>query len=93
MGPRCRLHRAVNEIPWGILAPVLVAVGVVDVLVLLDLRRREVVGPPKIVWALIILFVSFPVGVLVYWFGGRVRPSESPPDATPRRWAPPATAP
>ena len=76
----CGTISAVNEIPWGIVGPVIALVVAVDIVVLLDLRRHEVTGPPKLAWALIILAVSFPVGPLLYWFGGRVAPDEAPPD-------------
>jgi ABC-2 type transport system ATP-binding protein len=82
-----------SDIPWGIVGPLLAVVVAVDVLLLLDLRRREVSGPPKLVWALIIVLVSFPVGGLLYWFGGRVDPAQAPaagagPAASPGAAAP-----
>lgn len=68
-----------SEVPWEVVGPLLAVVVVVDVLLLLDLRRRQVTGPPKTVWALVIVFVSFPIGALVYWFIGRVRPDGTAP--------------
>ena len=67
------------------MGPVLAVVAVVDVLLLLDLRRHDVVGPPKPVWALLIVLVSFPVGPLLYWFAGRrpVAVAPPPPPAGP----------
>ena len=72
-----------NEIPWHVVGPALAVVVVVDVLLLLDLRRRAVTGLPKVGWALVIVFVSFPVGALLYWFGGRVPPDQEPADDGP----------
>ena len=79
------------EVPWGVVGPLLAVVLAIDVMLLLDLRRHEVTGPPKVVWALVILFVSFPVGPLLYWFVGRrtdpspdAVPPPPPPDASTR---------
>jgi ABC-2 type transport system ATP-binding protein len=60
----------------------------VDIVLLLDLRRRQVTGLPRWGWAAVILLVSFPVGALLYWFAGRVRPE----DATRATDAAPAPA-
>ncbi len=45
---------------------------------LVDLRRRDVRHLPKWAWALIIVLVSFPVGVIAYLVAGRVPPGEEP---------------
>lgn len=65
------------DIPWGVVAPILALVLLVDLVLLADLRRREVVALPRVAWALIIVLVTFPVGGLVYWFAGRVSPERS----------------
>jgi ABC-2 type transport system ATP-binding protein len=72
----------VENVPWGVVAPVLAVVLVIDVLLLLDLRRREVTGMPKAAWAAVIVLVSFPVGPLLYWFVGRVPPNRADSGAT-----------
>ena len=92
-----------DEVPWGVVGPLLAIVLAVDVALLLDLRRRPTVtGPPKAVWALVILLVTFPVGAALYWFVGRTTgapapsaPAPPPPDAGTRlgtddatTWAP-----
>ena len=52
---------------------VIVALGL-DVYCLADLiRARSVRYLPKVVWAVIIIFVSCPVGALLYLFLGRER--------------------
>jgi ABC-2 type transport system ATP-binding protein len=50
----------------------------VIVITLLDLRRREVRHLPKWGWALIVIFVQVPLGVLLYLTLGRVPPGEAP---------------
>jgi hypothetical protein len=56
------------------LVPLLLLALVLDVYCLIDLFRS---GPvrylPKAVWAIIIVFVSAPIGALVYLFVGRDR--------------------
>jgi Phospholipase_D-nuclease N-terminal len=54
--------------------PLLVLVVAFDVYCLVDLvRARSARYLPKIVWALIILFISAPIGGLLYLFLGRDR--------------------
>jgi hypothetical protein len=56
------------------LVPLLVLVAAFDVYCLVDLvRARSARYLPKIVWALIILFISAPIGGLLYLFLGRDR--------------------
>jgi hypothetical protein len=56
------------------LAPlVIVAIGF-DAYCLMNLvRSRSVRYLPKVVWAIVILFISFPLGGLLYLFVGRDR--------------------
>jgi Phospholipase_D-nuclease N-terminal len=57
------------------LLPVLILVVALDAYCLIDLAKATSArGAPKVVWALIILFVSAPIGALVYLFFGRKRP-------------------
>jgi ABC-2 type transport system ATP-binding protein len=46
---------------------------------LIDLGRRDVRHLPKVAWALIIVLVSFPIGVILYFVLGRVPPGEEGP--------------
>jgi hypothetical protein len=56
------------------LIPVLVLVVAFDVYCLVDLlRARSVRYLPKIVWAVIIVIVSSPLGGVIYLFAGRDR--------------------
>src|SRR5215472_16655272 len=65
------------------LLPLLALIVALDAYCLVDLARaRSARGAPKIVWAIIIVFVSAPIGALVYLFAGR----------EPRRHDPPAAA-
>jgi ABC-2 type transport system ATP-binding protein len=59
----------------------LAVVGLVVAGALVDLVRSEVRHLPKWVWALIIVLVSFPIGVIVYVVVGRV-PRAEPPAVT-----------
>jgi hypothetical protein len=66
-----------HPLPPGLLPaliPLLVVVLGLDVYCLVDLARAPSVrGAPKIVWAVIILFVSAPLGAILYLFVGRDR--------------------
>jgi ABC-2 type transport system ATP-binding protein len=64
------------------LVPVALLILALDAYCLVDLvRAKSVQGPPKIVWAVLILFVSAPLGALVYLFFGRTR--QRGPDIVP----------
>src|SRR5215471_20260695 len=66
-----------GKLPSGLLfalVPLLVLVVALDVYCLIDLARaKSVRNAPKIVWAIVILFVSAPIGALIYLFVGRDR--------------------
>jgi len=74
---------ASGKLPPGLLpalVPLLVLVVALDVYCLIDLARaKSVRNAPKWVWALVILFVSAPIGALVYLFVGRDRSREPGP--------------
>ncbi|WP_034262718.1 PLDc N-terminal domain-containing protein [Actinospica robiniae] len=54
------------------LIPVLVIIAAFDIYCLIDVvRSRSVLHLPKIVWALLILFVGSPISGVVYLFVGR----------------------
>ena len=62
------------------LVPLLVLVVALDVYCLIDLARaKSVRNVPKWVWVLVILFISAPIGALVYLFIGRDRGQEVRP--------------
>src|SRR6516162_6831864 len=68
-----------GKLPSGLLfalVPLLVLVVALDVYCLIDLARaKSVRNAPKIVWAIVILFISAPIGALIYLFVGRDRDS------------------
>ncbi len=74
------------------LIPLLIGVIALDVYCLIDLARAPSVrGVPKFVWVLIILFISAPIGALVYLFAGRDRTGErpsAPAEAGGHGWSP-----
>jgi ABC-2 type transport system ATP-binding protein len=60
------------------LVPLLVLIVALDIYCLIDLARaKSVRHMPKIVWAIVILFASAPIGALVYLFVGRDRDQDS----------------
>jgi hypothetical protein len=64
--------------------PLLVLILALDVYCLIDLARaKSVRHMPKLVWAIVILLVSAPIGALVYLFIGRERGQNS--DRGPNR--------
>jgi len=70
-----------GKLPSGLLfalVPLLVLVVALDVYCLIDLARaKSVRNAPKIVWAIVILFVSAPIGALIYLFVGRDRDADT----------------
>jgi len=70
-----------GKLPSGLLfalVPLLVLVVALDVYCLIDLARaKSVRSAPKIVWAIVILFVSAPIGALIYLFAGRDRDGDT----------------
>jgi len=56
------------------LVPLLALILALDIFCLIDLARaKSVRGAPKLVWVLVILLVSAPIGALIYLFAGRDR--------------------
>lgn len=56
------------------LVPLLVLIVALDAYCLIDLARaKSVRNVPKVVWVIVILFVSAPIGALIYLFVGRDR--------------------
>ena len=68
-----------NSSLWAALVPLLVVSLGIVVWALIDLARAERVrGLPKWGWALIICFVSIPIGAIVFLVVGRDRSKEPP---------------
>jgi ABC-2 type transport system ATP-binding protein len=78
-----------GRLPPGLLpalVPLLVLVVALDVYCLVDLARaKSVRNVPKFVWVLVILFVSAPIGALIYLFVGRDRDQDHGADHGPDR--------
>ena len=76
-----------GKVPPGLvlaLVPLLVLIVALDVYCLIDLARaKSVRNVPKWVWAIVILFVSAPIGALVYLFVGRDRGHDSAREPAP----------
>lgn len=58
---------------WPALLPIALLLIAFTVYCLVDLRRSEVRHLPKWAWALVIVFVSSPIGGIVYLAVGKVQ--------------------
>jgi Phospholipase_D-nuclease N-terminal len=65
-------HRDPVRLLLALLPLFVVGIGF-DVYCLVSLVRSPVRYLPKVVWGIIIVLVSFPLGALLYLFAGRVR--------------------
>jgi ABC-2 type transport system ATP-binding protein len=74
------------EVPLVVLGLAVLAVGAI-VATLVDLTRSDVAHLPKPVWAVVIVAVSFPIGVILYFALGRL-PRDAARGATPAPAAP-----
>lgn len=59
-----------SEIPWGLIAPLLVLQGILIFIALIDLVRIPATNGPKWVWALIIVLGNL-LGPILYFILGR----------------------
>jgi TctA family transporter len=59
-----------QNIPWGVVAPLIIINLILVVLALVDLARAERTNGPKWMWVPIILFVSL-IGPISYFVVGR----------------------
>ncbi len=59
-----------QEIPWGIIAPILVIQLILLVIALIDLVKINETNGPKWVWALVIIVFNI-VGPILYFVVGR----------------------
>ena len=64
------MEALINEIPWGIIAPLLVIQLILLVVALIDLVRIPQTNGPKWVWAIVILLVNL-LGPIAYFIFGR----------------------
>jgi len=58
------------DINWSLIAPLLILQIVLMVVALLDIRKIEQTNGPKLIWILIIIFIST-IGPIVYFIFGR----------------------
>ncbi len=65
-----------TDVPVAVVA-VIAGVLLIDVVVLIDLALHDVRHLPRWAWALIIVLVSFPIGVAIYFIIGRVPRGEA----------------
>ncbi|CAN5884449.1 ABC transporter ATP-binding protein [soil metagenome] len=78
-----------TSIPTPAIVVGLAVVAGLVALVLIDLWRHDVRHLPKWAWALIVVFVSFPFGAIVYFVVGRVPAGEAMVRVAPRAYAVP----
>ncbi|HIV73530.1 MAG TPA: PLD nuclease N-terminal domain-containing protein [Candidatus Pseudogracilibacillus intestinigallinarum] len=58
------------DINWSLIAPLLILQIVLMVVALLDIRKIEQTNGPKLIWVLIIIFIST-IGPIAYFIFGR----------------------
>ena len=58
------------DINWSLIAPLLILQIVLMVVALLDIRKIEQTNGPKLIWVLIIIFIST-IGPIAYFIIGR----------------------
>jgi len=64
------MNVSLNEIPWGVIAPILVLQLILMITALVSCIREEKTNGPKWLWFLIILFISL-MGPVLYFVVGR----------------------
>lgn len=64
------MEAALTDIPWALVAPILLLQFVLIVVALIDLVRIPATNGPKWLWALIIVFGNI-IGPIVYFIVGR----------------------
>lgn len=64
------MQESLAAIDWGIIMPLLVIQAILMVIALIDLWRTEDTNGPKILWLIIIIFISI-LGPILYFVIGR----------------------
>lgn len=64
------MMEAFNDIPWGLVAPILGLQAILIIVALIDLIRIPATNGPKWVWALIIVLGNL-IGPILYFILGR----------------------
>ena len=64
------MNELLNEIPWGVIAPIIAIQLLLVIIALVSLTRAEKTNGPKWLWILIILFINI-IGPVLYFVIGR----------------------
>ena len=64
------MRELLNEVPWGIIAPILGIQLLLVIIALVSCIRSEKTNGPKWMWILIILFINI-IGPVLYFVIGR----------------------
>lgn len=58
------------EVPWAVIAPLIVVQVILMIIALVDLRKIHATNGPKILWVFLIIFTSY-IGSIAYFIVGR----------------------
>lgn len=58
------------EVPWAVIAPLIVVQFILMIVALVDLRKIHATNGPKILWVFLIIFTSY-IGSIAYFIVGR----------------------
>jgi hypothetical protein len=64
------MENILNDIPWAIIAPILVLQFILMIVALISCIREEATNGPKWMWILVILLVNL-LGPILYFVIGR----------------------
>ncbi|MEX1030163.1 MAG: PLD nuclease N-terminal domain-containing protein [Paenibacillaceae bacterium] len=64
------MENILNDIPWAIIAPILVLQFILMIVALISCIREEATNGPKWLWILVIVFVNL-LGPVLYFVIGR----------------------
>lgn len=64
------MQMTLSEIPWGLVAPILILQFILIVVALIDLVRIDATNGPKWVWAIVIVLGNL-IGPIIYFAVGR----------------------
>lgn len=64
------IQQALSQIPWAIIAPILIIEAILLIVSLIDLARNDNTNGPKWLWVIIILFMNI-IGPILYFIIGR----------------------
>lgn len=64
------MEEVLSNIPWAIIAPILVLQLILTIVALISCIRQETTNGPKLLWIVLILFVNL-LGPILYFVIGR----------------------